>query len=303
MLQRLNDSVLLAEDDLARLVWTEPVSRQARAERFTRWRADQYIEVSHSADGACVQLGRAGARVLREAGFPHVAPVRPIADRVRPGLLLANRLGVSLTEDIQTEPGIGGMAWVMRPFSGGAARDDGLAALLYDLDNLPAQRLAPDLYTPQLLDAQYTPPEGYAVQRFIVEIDRGTENPQQLRARATNWRSRWERTEWPPATHAVFLWITTEGWTRVEDIWRAWTQHALLPAFFTTVETLTLGTGGRWQPWNPRRVLPDGREVWVWRDLAGQPRSLRPWDLEESTLRFEPPRAVSLSNITSWNAV
>jgi hypothetical protein len=108
-------------------VWPAAVSRQARAERFARWRADQLIEVSHSAEGSCVQLGRAGARALREAGFPHVAPVRPVAERVRPGLLLANRFEVALSENIQAEPGIGGMAWVLRPFSGGAARGDGLA--------------------------------------------------------------------------------------------------------------------------------------------------------------------------------
>lgn len=297
MLQRLNDCVILSEDDLGRLVWREPVSRQARAERFARWRADQLIEVSSSPEGSCVQLGRTGARLLREAGFPHIAPVRPVAERVRPGLFLANRFGASLSEDIETEPGVGGMAWVMRPFSGDAARGDGLAAILYDLENLPVQRLAPDLYAPQILDAAYIPPEGNAVQRFIVEIDRGTENARQLAQRARNWRARWERTAWPPATHAVFLWITTEGWARLETIWRAWTQHALLPAFFTTVATLTLGTGGHWNPWSPRRVLPDGRAVWVWRDMEGRPRSLRPWDLEEARLRFEQPGPVSLASL------
>lgn len=296
MLQRLNDCILLDEDDLCALVWPEAVSRQARAECLSRWQAEQYIQPIAVPGGRCYQLGRSGARLLRESGFPRIAPVRPVAERVRPGLLLANRFGVSLYEDIQRDLGVSGMGWAIRPFSGSDARGDGLAAIGYDLDGLPASRARPDAYAPEYLGADYTPPEGYAVQRFIVEIDCGTENRQQLRARATNWRSRWEQIEWPPATHAVFLWITTKGWTRVEDIWSAWAQYALLPAFFTTVETLTLGTGGRWQPWNPRRVLPDGREVWVWRDLSGRPRSLRPWDLEEAMLRFEQPEAFALSN-------
>jgi len=32
--------------------------------------------------------------------------------------------------------------------------------------------------------------------------------------------------------------------------------------------------------------------VWVWHDLYGRPRSLRPWDLDETTLRFEQPVTV-----------
>lgn len=37
MLQRLNDCILLDEDALCALVWPEAVSRQARAERLSRW--------------------------------------------------------------------------------------------------------------------------------------------------------------------------------------------------------------------------------------------------------------------------
>ena len=69
------------------------------------------------------------------------------------------------------------------------------------------------------------------------------------------------------------------------------------PAFFTTVDTLTLGTGGHWHPWNSRRLLPDGRTVWVWRDMYGRPRSLRPWDGNEPTWRFEQPQTVSAASL------
>ena len=105
----------------------------------------------------------------------------------------------------------------------------------------------------------------------------------------------------------MFLWITTGGPTRLEAIWRAWTHHALLPAFFTTIDTLTLGTGGHWHPWNPRRLLPDGRTVWVWRDMYGRPRSLRPWDGNEPMWRFEQPQTVSVASlgesVERWDTV
>jgi hypothetical protein len=116
--------------------------------------------------------------------------------------------------------------------------------------------------------------------------------------RARNWRARWDQTAWLPATHTVFLWITDRGLAHLETIWAAWTQHALLPAFFTTVETLSLGDGERWHPWNPRRQLPDGCGVWVWHDIEGRPRSLRPWDLDEATLRFEQPRLVRARSLS-----
>ncbi|MEI8305570.1 MAG: hypothetical protein WCF99_00765 [Chloroflexales bacterium] len=297
MLQRLNDCILLREDDLCALVWPDPVSRQARAERFARWQADQYLQTVPDAAGPCYQLGRLGARLLREAGFPRVAPVRPVAERVRPGLLLANRFGVALSQDIRDELGIGGMGWAIRPFSGSDARGDGLAAICYDLDGLPASRMRPDAYAPECLGAAYVPPPGSGVMRLVVEIDSGSEDARQLAQRARNWRARWDQTVWPPATHTIFLWITDKGFARLEAIWSAWTQHALLPAFFTNVETLTLGTGNRWYPWNPRRHLPDGRTVWVWHDMEGRPRSLRPWDLEEATLRFEQPVPVRMRSL------
>lgn len=302
MLQRLNDCILLREDELSALVWPATVSRQARTERFARWHADQYVRVVASADGPCYQLGRLGAHILREAGFPHIAPVRPIAERAQPGYLLANRFGVSLISELQGEPGIGGIAWAIRPFSGTNARGDGLAAIRYDVDGLPIHRERPDGYAPEILGDTYVPPVGTAVQRMVVEIDRGTENTRQLEARAIHWRARWEQMAWPPSTHTIFLWITAGGSARMEAIWKAWAQHALLPAFFTTVELLTLGTVNHWYPWNPRRLLPDGRTVWVWRDLYGRPRSLRPWDLHEATWRFEQPRPVTMPSLQESSA-
>src|SRR5262249_47155265 len=155
---------------------------------------EQYIQPIPCHEGPCYQLGRLGARVLREAGFPCVAPVRPVAERVRPGLLLANRFGVSLYEDIQNDLGVGGMGWAIRPFRGSAARGAGLAAICYDLDGLPASRARPDAYAPDCLGATYAPLPGFGVMRLVVEIDSGSEDARQLVQRARNWRIRWDQT-------------------------------------------------------------------------------------------------------------
>ena len=219
-------------------------------------------------------------------------------------MLLANQFGVALHESIQSEQAVGGLAWTISPFSGEGARGDGFAALSYRLDRGVALRDRSDAYMPMLAAEDYAPLPGTAVQRLVIEIDSGTETQKQLEQRARHWRKKWEQTHWPPATHAVFLWITTGGSARLETIWRAWTHYALLPAFFTTVETLTLGTGGHWHPWNPRRSLPDGRTVWVWRDMYGRPRSLCPWEGDEPTWRFEQPVAVIATSLqassTAW---
>lgn len=108
------------------------------------------------------------------------------------------------------------------------------------LDAVQRQALEKRLQHPQPLR---TPPPGIGVMRLVVEIDSGSEGARQLAQRARNWRARWDQTAWPPTTHTIFLWITDKGFARLEAIWSAWTQHALLPAFFTTVETLSLGTG------------------------------------------------------------
>lgn len=293
MLQRLNDCMLLDEDALCTLIWPEPIRRQTRTECFSRWQAEQLVQPVAGPGGRCYQLGRRGARLLREAGFPRIAPVRPVADRVRPGILLANRVGVALSEDIRSDLGVSGMGWAIQPFSGSEARSDGVAALSYDLDGLPTSRRRPDAYAPECLGAEYVPPPGIGMVRLVVEIDSGSEDARQLAHRARSWRARWDRTTWPPSTHTIFLWITDKGFTRLETIWSAWTHHALLPAFFTTIESLSLGTGQCLHPWNPRRRMPDGRSVWVWHDMYGRPRSLRPWDLEERVLRFERPKPVA----------
>lgn len=297
MLQRLNDCILLREHDLETLVWPQAVSRQARAERLTSWQADQFIQVIHDAQGPCYQLGRAGARLLRAARFPRIAPVRLVADRSRNGILLANRFGVSLHNDIQHEALVGGMAWTVAPWSGVHARGDGLAAIAYSLGGQHIDRQRTDAYAPMLAAENFTPAPEIAVQRFVVEIDCGTETYHQLEQRAKQWRKRWDEMRWPPATHAVFLWITTGGSTRLETIWRAWTRNALLPAFFTTVDTLTLGAGYEWHPWNPRRVLPNGQTMWVWRDMYGRARSLCPWEGDEPQLRFEQPKPVTVADL------
>jgi|YNPBryBLVA2012_1023415.scaffolds.fasta_scaffold18346_2 hypothetical protein len=109
---------------------------------------------------------------------------------MRPGLLLANRFGVSLYEDIQSDLGVSGMGWAIRPFSGSDDHGDGLAAIGYDLDGLLASRARPDAYVPKYLSADDTPPPGIGVTCLVVEIDSGSEDACQLAQRARNWRVR-----------------------------------------------------------------------------------------------------------------
>lgn len=294
MLERLNDCVILRASDLETLVWPHTVSRQARAERLALWQADQFLQAVPTSLGPCYQLGRTGARILRAAEFPRVAPTRPIADRSQPGLVLANQFGVALHRAIQHEPTSSGMAWTIAPFSGAVARGDGLAVLNYNLHGQHLPRERADAYAPWLAAENFHPPAGTAVQRLVVEIDSGTENQQQLDQRARQWRQRWDRTVWPPATHAVFLWITTGGAARLESIWRAWAHHALLPAFFTTVDRLTPQDSPQWQPWQNARTLGSPP---VWRDMYGRPRSLCPWAGDEPAWRFEQPVPVVASSL------
>lgn len=84
--------------------------------------------------------------------------MRPVAEQVWPGLLLANRFGVSLYEDIQRDLGVSGMGWVIQPFSGSDACGDGLAAIGYDRDGLPASR-AGQTPTPRRISARTTHPQ------------------------------------------------------------------------------------------------------------------------------------------------
>jgi hypothetical protein len=195
--------------------------------------------------------------------------VRPGAERVRPG----PGNGARRTENAERAQSSEILFCVRRVTFYGLlcdsdARGDGIATIGYGFDGLSASRERLDACTPEHLSADYIPPPGIGVMRLVVEIDSGSEDARQLAQRARNWRARWDQTIWPPATHTIFLWITDKGFARLEAIWSAWTKQALLPAFFTTVETLSLGTGRRWHPWKPRRHLPDGHSVWVWHDMT-----------------------------------
>lgn len=118
------DSDLLREADLVALTWPEPVSRQAQEEALTRWQQRRYIQLLMEGDARCYQLDIVGAKVLRNAGFTQIAPTRPIRLRVRPGVMLANRLGASLIVGARNNPQVTSVAWLAQPFSGSAARPD-----------------------------------------------------------------------------------------------------------------------------------------------------------------------------------
>lgn len=304
MLQRVNESILLREADLIALAWPAPVSRQAQEEALTRWQQRRYLQLLLDGTERCYQLDIVGAKVLRNAGFTQLAPTRPLMPRARPGILLANQLGTSLIIGAQHDPRVTGVAWCAQPFTGNTARPDGVAAIQYRMATQPAmQRCAP--WVPKLATEGYTPPPGEALQRLVVEIDSGTESQRQLIQRAKGWRARWEAMPHPSATHTIILWLTTGTIERLNTIWEAWIGHAFLPAFFATQRDLDADTP-QWRPWEPLR-FDQGHYRWLWRDLYGRPRLLKPWEMNEPLWRSEAMQPVTLPSlgvsIAEWERV
>ncbi len=107
MLQRLNDSILLSENDLCALVWPEAVSQQARTKRLARWLAEQYLQPIAIPDGRCYHLSRRGACLLREAGLPRIAasptPSRCSAGRPVPSSLTRSSTTVAPTSSASAQ--------------------------------------------------------------------------------------------------------------------------------------------------------------------------------------------------------
>ncbi|NWF79636.1 MAG: hypothetical protein HXY37_06235 [Chloroflexi bacterium] len=305
MLQRVNESILLREADLIALAWPEPVSRQAQEEALTRWQQRRYIQQLVEGAERCYQLDIVGAKVLRNAGFTQIAPTRPLMPRARPGVLLANRLGTSLIIGAQHDPQVTGVAWLAQPFSGNTARPDGVATIQYRVAAQPGVEMRRALWLPAITAEGYAPPPGEALQRLVVEIDSGTESQRQLIQRAKAWRTRWEAMPHLPATNTLILWLTTGTIERLNTIWEAWIGHAFLPAFFATQSDLDADIP-HWRPWEPLRFT-QGRYHWLWRDLYGRPRSLKPWEMREPLWRTEALQPVTLpslaASIAEWERV
>ena len=296
MLQRVNESILLREADLIALAWPEPVSRQAQEEALTRWQQRRYIQQLVEGTERCYQLDIVGAKVLRNAGFAQIAPTRPLMPRARPGVLLATRLGTSLVVGAQHDPQVTGVAWLAQPFSGSTARPDGVAAVQYRVAAQPTAQGVYAPWLPELAAEGYTPPSGEALQRLVIEIDSGTESQRQLIQRARGWRARWEVMQHPPASDTIILWLTTGTIERLNTIWEAWIGHAFLPAFFSTQSNLDADIH-QWRSWEPLRFA-QGRHRWLWRDLYGRPRSLKPWEMNEPLWRSEALQPVTLPSLT-----
>jgi hypothetical protein len=305
MLQRVNESILLHEADLIALAWPEPVSRQAQEEALTRWQQHRYIQLLVEGAERCYQLDIVGAKVLRNAGFTQIAPTHPLMPRARPGVLLANRLGTSLIVGAQHDSQVTGVAWLAQPFSGSTARPDGVAAIQYRVAPQPVVEVQGAPWLPELAAEDYAPLSGEALQRLVVEIDSGTESLRQLIQRAKGWRARWEAMPHSPANHTLILWLTTGTIERLNTIWEAWIGHAFLPAFFATQSDLAADTP-QWRPWEPLRY-EQGRYRWLWRDLYGRPRSLKPWEMNEPLWRSEIMQPVTMpslaASIAEWDRV
>jgi hypothetical protein len=125
--------------------------------------------------------------------------------------------------------GIAGVTWLAQPFSSSAARPDGVAVIEYCMVEPPGGKECRVPWLPEIAAEGYEPPPGHALQRLVIEIDSGTESQRQLMPRAQSWRARCETIPQPPATHILFLWISTGSIERLNTIWEAWVGHASCP--------------------------------------------------------------------------
>jgi len=97
------------------------------------------------------------------------------------------------------------------------------------------------------------------------------------------------------ASDTHLLWITTGFSEHLNTIWEAWVGPAFLPAFFASQSDLA-ADGAQWRPWEPLRH-EQGSYRWLWRDLYGRPRSLKPWEMNEPLWRTEALRPVSMPSL------
>jgi hypothetical protein len=302
MLQSVNATTFIREADLALLIWPTLVSRQAQEEAFGRWQQRRYVQSISELGDSYVQLDVVGAKILHNAGVAQIASTRACKPATRTGMVVANRIGVGTITASRHDPRVTAVHWNAQPFRGDLVRADGIAYVQYTTISQAVTQWSIASWLPELANTSYVPPAGQSLQRLVIEIDNTTQTQRQLAERAKRWRAYWESTPCFAASDTVFLWITTGSQARLNTIWEAWIGHAFLPAFFTTMHEFAVD-GQYWQPWEPLRS-EQGRYRWIWRDLYGRPRSLKPWEMNEPVWRSESMRPVTMpswsSSVRAW---
>lgn len=282
---------LLTQADLVRVGWPAdraqpdvvPVTERNVALCLRRWDAAGYLRRVATPQRA-YQLGSPGVSILQQAGSPcATTTARPLAPRVRPGLLLASAFAVHLWRQLRQEPTVLQFAWSAQPFHGTDVRADGLGSILTTTDVTTDQRL--DGLSPH--PDPWGLPGVQTLTRLILEVDRGTETGPQLRTRAQRWRTTLDTLRpLPPRVRVQVLWVVDGPWSRAAQIWRIWLTEAQTPLWVTTVADL-MGADGSWHPWTA-----------IWRDELGRPRTLTPTTVTEQQWRAaatQPPTVDALA--------
>lgn len=292
---------LITQADLVRVGWPAdrlrpdvvPVTERNVALCLRRWEATDYLRQVATPQVA-YQLGAVGVALLRQAGQPCATTTsRPLAARVRPGLLLASTFAVHLWRQLRQEATVQRFAWSAQPFHGTNVRADGLGSILTANETIPDSGQSLDQLTPH--PDPWGLSSGQTLARLILEVDRGTETGPQLRTRAQRWRTTLEALQpLPPRVRVQMLWVVDGPWSRADQIWRIWLTEAQTPLWVTTVADL-IGADGRWHPWTA-----------IWRDELGRPRTLTPTTATEQQWRgaaTQPPTVDSLAvAMQQWDA-
>lgn len=186
-LRWLNACCILTEADLVRVTWPAGIAERGREKALARWdalgliqRLDPLPEEHHPR----YQLGRLGARKLREAGIGVTATTRPLHARVRPSLTLGSRVIVGLCRDALADPVVRRVAVLVDPFRGLGVRPDGICVVRHLLATSPTALPTANSSLPEPYDPVATPPPDQTAMRYYIEIDRGTEERSALRQRA-----------------------------------------------------------------------------------------------------------------------
>lgn len=260
--------------------WPDGIADDLFRKTLARWCDQRVLTVTQrTSTGVREQfaLGHVGRARLRQV-YGGVGRARPLPSHARIGNegWIATRLLLGLLADVRTDLAVDAVRWHAPRRAGPAPRPDGVITLAYHIDRFPLRSAADD-HALLLLD-RAMPRRTMSVMsmRLFLEIDRGTEFSQALRARIAGWEQVAAELAERRAAHswARVAWITSGGERRAANLRAIWAAETALPVLITTLDALE--RAGTLHPWSAH-----------WWDEAGRARTLNPWGGNEPHLRAD----------------